>query len=533
MLRPFFAAAMVAPARQLTFRRVAVAHVVFLFAVAWLTAATGTSHGLATFGYVLLSLAMVEAAALVGWRLTQLPKSQALEFLLVSPVQPVRLFLAESLVGLSRFALAWLGGLPVFLGLMLSGAVEAHDLFPLMAMPFVWGAAVALLLTAFVYEPVWVRRIGELLGLIGVLAYLTVGVLAGENLVVWLRQLPPWLGQFLFDGVMFTHTMNPFGVVRYWFGPDCVGWVAWERAGWLTIAGGLLLLLTLLRAAFRLKGHYHDRHYTPISSARASQAERIGDKPLSWWAVRRVMEFGGRINLWLAGGFSTLFAVYVVAGDDWPAWMGRLVFQIFEQWGGPAGVASAMVVMAAVPAVFQYGLWDNTVPDRCKRLELLLLTDLQGVDYWHASLASAWRRGRGYLVIAGMLWVAMGVGGRASWECVVAAAVGGVAFWAFGFAVGFRAFASGNQTSGLSSVVILGLPLLVWGLLKANQPDLAGLIPTGLSYLPVSGHLGWGWAVGLVGTLSVTAWLTAQGLAKCDPDLRRWYDANQGRRAEA
>ena len=59
MLRPFFAAAMVAPARQLTFRRVAVAHVLFLFAVAWLTAASGTSHGLATFGYVLLSLANI------------------------------------------------------------------------------------------------------------------------------------------------------------------------------------------------------------------------------------------------------------------------------------------------------------------------------------------------------------------------------------------------------------------------------------------------------------------------------------------
>ena len=70
--------------------------------------------------------------------------------------------LAEALVGLSRFALVWLGGLPVFLGLMLSGAIQSHDLFPLMVMPFVWGAAVALGLTAWVYEPVWVRRIGEL-----------------------------------------------------------------------------------------------------------------------------------------------------------------------------------------------------------------------------------------------------------------------------------------------------------------------------------------------------------------------------------
>lgn len=533
MLRPFFVAAMVAPARQHAFRVVAVAHVAFLAVVAWLTAASGTPHGLATFGYVLLSLAMVEAASLIGWRLTQLPKSQALEFLLVSPLRPARLFLAEAVVGLSRFALVWLGGLPVFLGLHLCGAIQWADFFPLMALPFVWGAAVALLLTAWVYEPARVRRIGELLGLFGVLLYLTVGVLAGENIVVWLRNLPPRVGEFLFDAVMFTHTMNPFGVVRYWFASDSAAWIAWERAGWLTAAGATLFLIALTRAACRLHGHFHDRHYKPISSARASQAARIGDQPLSWWAVRRVMEFGGRINLWLAGGFAAMYAAFIVAGDDWPAWMGRLVFQIFEQWGGPAGVATAMCVMAAVPAVFQYGLWDNSVPDRCKRLELLLLTDLRGSDYWRASLASAWKRGRGYLFIAAMLWVAMGVGGRASWACVIAAAVGGLAFWAFGFAGGFRAFATGNQTSGVSSLIVLGLPLLVWGLLRANQPDLAGLIPTGLCYLPVAGHLGWGWAVGLTGTLAVTAWLTTQGLAKCEPDLRAWYDGNQGRRAEA
>ena len=107
MLRPFFAIAMLAPARQLTFRRVAVGHALFLALTAWLTAANGTSHGVTTFGYVLLALAMVEGATLVGWRLTQLPKSQALEFLLVSPVQPKRVFAAEALVGLSRFALVW------------------------------------------------------------------------------------------------------------------------------------------------------------------------------------------------------------------------------------------------------------------------------------------------------------------------------------------------------------------------------------------------------------------------------------------
>ena len=28
---------------------------------------------------------------------------------------------------------------------------------------------------------------------------------------------------------MLLHTLNPFGVVRYWFAPDRVDWLAWER----------------------------------------------------------------------------------------------------------------------------------------------------------------------------------------------------------------------------------------------------------------------------------------------------------------
>ena len=144
----------------------------------------------------------------------------------------------------------------------------------------------------------------------------------------------------------------------------------------------------------RLKGHFHDRHYRPMTDTRLAQTERIGERPLSWWAVRRVMEYSGRVNIWLAGGFGVVYAAYLVAGDHWPAWMGRMVFEIFEKMGGAPALVTGLVVLAAVPAAFQYGLWDSTVQDRCRRLELLLLTDLNGGDYWHASLAAAWRRGR-------------------------------------------------------------------------------------------------------------------------------------------
>lgn len=543
MLAPFFAVAMVAPNRQITFRRAVVAHVLFLTGCAWLLAVPASPQGMITFAYISLVMAMVEAAALVGWRLTQMPKSQALEFLLVSPVQPRRVFLAEAIVGLTRFALVWFSGLPVFVGMLISGMIAPADLIPLLVLPFAWGLAISMALTAWVYESVIVRRIGEIFGLFSVLAYLTIGVLAGENLVLWLQRLPAGLAQFLYDGVIFLHTMNPFGVVRYWFSPgECIDWIATERASLLIGAGVAFSIVFALRAAVRLSGHFHDRHYQ-IKSRKHDEAgaEQLfavrlfpmsfQHKPLSWWAVRRVMEYSGRINLWLAGGFSVMYSAYIVAGDDWPQWMGKLVFQLFEQWGGAPTVATAMAVMAMVPAIFQFGLWDASSQDRCKRLELLLLTELSSLDYFHASLAASWRRGRGYLCIAMMLWLALALGGRVSVPEAIAATAGGFALWAFGFAVGFRAFSTGHQTSGLSSLVALGLPMVLFGLMRAGQYELAGLVPTGLCHLPVSRGLNVGWICGMVLTISFTAWLIRVGLKHCDRDLRKWYDANQGTRA--
>jgi hypothetical protein len=532
MLRLFFTTAMRAPARQLTFRRTVGAHVALLAALAWGAAEAPTPGTLAAVGSLVLILGIVEGAALVGWRLTQLPKSQALEFLLVSPLQPRRVFLAEALVGVVRFGLVCAAGLPILFGLVVAGVVEPADLWVLALMPFAWGVVAGLGLTAWAYEPVPVRRVGELLGLLGVLAYLVVGILAGENLPLWLQKLPPAWAERVYAGVMLLHHGNPFGIVRNWFDPAGLSPVVWEQFRALHVLAAGLVLLLGLRAAFRLRGHFHDRHYRPIASDRADQTELIGDRPLAWWAVRRVMEYSGRVNLWLAGGFVLLYAAFLVAGDRWPAWMGRLVFQLFETWGGAPMIAAAMCVMAAVPAAFQFGLWDATVTDRCKRLELLLLTDLEGRDYWHASFAAAWRRGRGYFVLAGVLWAALAVAERVTWYEAVAAAVGGGALWAFSFAVGFRMFCTGNQAGGVASLLTLGLPLLLFALLRAGLDALAGFVPTAGCYLPLKTGLTGSWAAGLALTLLATVALTWRGLARCEPELRRWYDANQGRKTE-
>ena len=531
MLRPFFAAAMLAPGRHLVFRQTAALNAVLVAGLAYL-AAGGHLAG-ETLGYLLLVLGLVEGAALVGWRLTQMPKSQALEFLLASPVQPRRLFLAEALVGVCRFALAWLAGLPPLVGLVYGGVIGWAELLPLGLMPLVWGVVAGLGLTAWVYEPPGVRRAGEVVGLVGVFVYLAVGVVAAENLPVWLSHLPPAAAGPLYDGVLFLHTMNPFGVVRYWFAPDRADWLAHQRFDRLTLATAAFAVVAGVRGACRLRGHFHDRHFRPRRADRPDEVHLVGDAPLSWWAVRRVMEYSGRVNLVLAVGFCAVYAAYTVAGDRWPAWMGRLVFQLFDAWGGPAMVGCAMAVMATVPAAFQFGLWDATVPDRCRRLELLLLTELTPRDYWRASARASWVRGRGYLLAAGFLWLAVGLGGRNTWAEVLAAAAGGAALWGFAFAVGFRAFATGRQTSGLASVLVLGVPLLLVGLVRTGNGHLGGLVPPGLAFAPLAGGLNGAWAVGFVLTAGAAARLTAAGLARCDADLRRWYDANQGAKAVA
>ena len=140
-----------------------------------------------------------------------------------------------------------------------------------------------------------------------------------------------------------------------------------------------------------------------MARARVRVGPSMGDRPLSWWAVRRVSEYSGRVNLWLAGGFGVLYALYTVAGPLWPNWTGRRVFMIFDETGGVPVWATALVVLAAVPAAFQYGLWDSNLQERCRRLEVLLVTRLSAFDYWHAAAAAAWRRGRGYFAVALLL----------------------------------------------------------------------------------------------------------------------------------
>jgi hypothetical protein len=525
---PFFVTAMRSPSRQRSFRRLAAGHALATSLISYGTVTASIPGPPGFVASIALVIGIVEGAALVGWRLTQLPKSQALEFLLVSPVRPRRVFLAELATGVGRFLFVQLAGLPAWGLAILWGPYDFYDLVPLAVMPAAWGIATGVLLTAWVYEPLPVRRMGELTGLVGVMTYLVVGLLAGEHLRLWLEALPDRFGRVVFDTVMTFHNGNPFGVVRYWFEPGRADAVAWERFSWLHFIAGLTTVVAAGRAACRLHGHFHDLQYTPQSDGRPNEVAKIADRPLSWWAVRRVMKYSGRVNLWLAVGVAGLYASRIVAGESWPAGLGNLVFVIFEQWGGPAGMVTVLVVLACVPAVFQYGLWDATPADRIRRLELLLLSDLTGRDYAHAALAASWVRGRGYLLGAGMLWLAVALSGRNDWSEVIASALGSAVLWGLSFAVGFRSFAAGNQTNGIASIMTLGLPCVLVFAVRSGYRDAAQALPQGWVYGPVASGITWQWYAGTAIGAALTTGLIRASLKSCVNDLQKWYDRNHG-----
>src|SRR2546426_12793236 len=123
MFSPFFTLAAVSPSRQRSFRSLACAHVLLVSVGAFVLGLRPGPASTLVIGNLLLVAGIVEGALLIGWRLAQLPKSQALEFLLVSPLRPGKVLLAEATVGIARLGLVTLSGLPVLALLVLEGLV--------------------------------------------------------------------------------------------------------------------------------------------------------------------------------------------------------------------------------------------------------------------------------------------------------------------------------------------------------------------------------------------------------------------------
>lgn len=529
-MQAFFQMAAVSTNRQRTFRALVGGHAALLVAGFFLLQWKPALLGHVLFAEALLVAGIIEGALLIGWRLTQLPKSQALEFLLVSAVRPPAILLAEAAVGLTLLAFVTLAGLPVLAAMAALGFIDGGQAAALLALPFVYGALAGLGLTVWAYEPPLVRRVGEKLVIAGILIYLVVGVLAGEKLGAWLDGLPLGLGEWMVGLLRLMHDYNPFGAMQ--FAMEQPAW-ACGQLGWTLAIGGALAMIVLGRAAWRLHGHFHDEHYRPIAHQDRSRRAPVGDAPLSWWAVKRVTRYAGRINVWLAGGFGLVYAAYTIAGPHWPSWMGRSAFEIFDRMGGLPMLATALVILAGVPAAFQYGLWDSSAQDRSRRLELLLLTELDGTAFWQAASAAAWRRGRGYFLLAIALWLAAAFAERIAWQQAGAGIAAGVILWGFYFTLGFRAFAGGRQANRMGLVLTVFVPLATVLISQSNWPLLAVLLPPGSVYFGSTGDASAAWLIGPLTLAAFTLWLARRSLEHCESDLRCWYEQNHGLRASA
>lgn len=528
MLGPFFAVAARSPGRRRSLQLAMFLHLGMCLAIVFLTHHPQTPLVL---GMTLLLAGIVEGAILIGWRLTQIPRSQALEFLLVSPVSPRLVYFAEMLVGLLRLAIVQLTALPVLVVLAEIRKILWWDVPVLLLVPWTWGAVTGLGLTAWAYESAPLRRVGERVVGVVIIVYLIVGVLAAERLPRWLEALPAATGQWILFALLLMRDYNPFTLTASWFMLPPTRTLQPMLA--LELAAIVFLGLIVARSAFRLKGHFQDRHYGPRQPGKSRTREAIGDRPLTWWAVKRVMEYAGRVNLYLAGGFGIVYAVYLVAGTSWPTWLGRETFRVIEVgMAGLPGLSTALVVLAAVPAAFQYGLWDSSVTDRCRRLELLLLTNLDATDYLLAALAAAWRRGRGYLAVAFILWGA----GLYAGHLTIAQALAGFAsasvLWTLYYAVGYWSFSRGWQANGLGSLLTLGLPLLTGLAHLTVGPAAVFALPPGLVYgsLTIGPSLIWGFA--LTCYLALTVWLLGYTHRRADQWLRAWFNHNQGRKTQ-
>jgi hypothetical protein len=165
-------------------------------------------------------------------------------------------------------------------------------------------------------------------------------------------------------------------------------------------------------------------------------------------------------------------------------------------------------------------------------LELLLLTRLGARDYWHAAAAAAWNRGRGYLAVAVLLWIAALGGGKMSALQVSAALATAVMLWSLYFALGFRAFSTGMHANGLGLFLTVGIPLLGVASWTISATLLSGLIPATsllMSSVARPSEMKF-WVAGPVIMGLLTLFVARRALLRCDGELRRWYDLHHGRK---
>ncbi len=488
-------------------------------------------------------LAVVCGGFLTAWRVTQLPKTRAYEFYLLTPASDWELVAGEMVAGMCRTAVVVLATAPLMAALWGTGWLSGAGCLALLVVPLVAGWLSGLLMAVVAFEPMWFRRLVERLVLLVVLVYLVVFGLLGHfcmpKIIAWWSGLTGTPAATFAQVGATTRYLNPFrllGAVSQETEPGLA-----LRLAVVTAALMLVILLCFARLVVRLRAHYTEENYAHSAGRRQSRRS-IGQNPLSWWTWRRVSQFRGHINLYLTWTTLVLYAAWMLLEDRWPTWLAMSQLQMIRGLGGEALLSVAALQLAVVPMAFLNGLWDSNSQQRVQRLELLLITPLAGRHFLQASAVAAWTRGKGYAVGAIGIWLAAVLSGRIQWFEAAGIVLLGACYLLLCFAVAFRNFArveSDQSVTVRGLVWSIGMPLLTVALFQMGSHAWAAATPLGgvfMLSLPGAERASWVncslptvWFI--AGTIAATSLIGSLLLLKSavrnfDREIHDWFEAN-------
>ena len=197
---------------------------------------------------------------------------------------------------------------------------------------------------------------------------------------------------------------------------------------------------------------------------------------------------------------------------------------------------------ALVPVAFLSGLWDSNLQQRLGRLELLLVSPLEPIQFLWGSVSAGWTRGKGFLACAVAVWIAAAVAGRISWWACAGTILVAANYVLLYFSLAFRNLArvGGDRAAAVYGLSMsLGFPITTCAMFAVGLGWLGAWTPLGGIYLasrPIADQVritglqpAAFWAVLLTVNLvyfALSAWLLRSALARFETEIRIWFSDN-------
>lgn len=542
MLGFMLAAQMKQPSQSTQLRVWSVA-VLMIFAAVWIIfRPDSVPKSLEVASWTLFLCSVIVGGSLTGWRITQFTKTRAAEFHLVAPLSDWTLVLGE-LLGGSLQALYAIGAtLPIVAAMYGAGWMDFAQAFGMITIPIAFGWLVGIGLAAVAYSPSWLRKLGERISLVLLIAYFVLFGIFGQQFAPWFfgwlsrATQTPMTAWSQFDQT--TRYLNPFRLVGAIGRESGIEFFLQVLVVFAMLVG--LCALGTWYLVHRLRKHYLEENYSNKNRERKF-SRSVKANPLSWWTHRRVSQFRGRTNIYLGWGTVILFSIWFVASiqQGTPMKWGSHLILVFMYFGGAAMIGTFALQFALVSAAFLNGLWDSNSQQRVGRLELLLVSPLTVWEFLGGSIAAVWTRGKHYLAMAVVVWAVAAAVGWISWAAYFFALLVAAVYVFFVFAIAFRNFArlkGDHQVATYGLMISVGIPLVTCALFVAKLGVLGALTPLGAIFLLTSKASGaaartgldWGWMWLLILLSSavyfgIAVRLTRAAFENFDREIREWF----------